>query len=107
MNATNHLLTVLAEEGGEVAKECHKALRFGLDDKVTLDPGGPRGTTGPTNREKIICELNDVLGVAQMLVENGILPSDWQDQAAQEQKKRKVSRYMDYARRVGALESKT
>lgn len=53
MNATEHLLVCLAEECGEVAKECSKALRFGLDDQVTLNPYGPRGTEGPTVREKI------------------------------------------------------
>jgi len=107
MNATNHLLAVLAEEGGEVGKECHKAQRFGLDDKVTLDPQGPRGTTGPTNREKIVAELNDMLGVVQMLVDRGVLPANWQDKAAQERKAMKVARYMDYAVRVGALEPNT
>jgi len=103
MDSTEHLLTCLAEECGEVAKECAKALRFGLDDQVTLNPHGPRGTTGPTNREKIVDELNDLLGVVIMLTQRGILPENWQDFARQDAKTHKVARYMDYAVRVGAL----
>jgi len=106
MNASEHLLTVLAEECGEVAKECHKALRFGLDDQVTRDPKGPRGTEGPTNREKIIEELNDIMGVVEMLVAHGVLPEFWRDISKQRRKGEKVAQYMEYAKRVGALEGK-
>lgn len=106
MNISEHLLAVLAEECGEVAKECHKALRFGLDDQVTINPNGPRGTTGPNNREKIVDELNDLMGIVQMLVDRGILPSDWQNPEKQDAKTHKVARFMDYANRVGALENK-
>lgn len=73
-------------------------------DKVTLDPHGPRGTTGPTNREKLIGELNDLLGVADMLVERGELPANWMDPARQARKKKRVYDYIEYARRVGALQ---
>ena len=103
MNYTEHLLTCAAEECGEVAKEIHKALRFGLDDKVTLDPNGSRGTVGPTNREKIVEELNDLIGVVRMLETSGILPSDWQNAEQQDRKRTKISNYMGYARRVGTL----
>jgi len=105
MNATEHLLTCLAEECGEVAKECHKALRFGLDDKVTMDPNGPRGTTGPTNAEKIVEELNDLIGVVNMLVTRGQLPGDWQCAERQQRKALKVTAYMGYAREIGSLEN--
>lgn len=105
MNNTEHLLTCLAEECGEVAKECHKALRFGLDDKVTMDPKGPRGTTGPTNAEKIVEELNDLIGVVNMLVTRGQLPGGWQCAERQQRKALKVAAYMGYAREVGSLEN--
>lgn len=105
MNTIEHLLVCLAEECGEVAKECHKALRFGLDDQLTLNPDGPRGTEGPTNREKIIAELNDLCGVVRMLEERGVLPrSCMLDTTAQTTKAFKVGRFMRYAVRVGALE---
>ncbi len=105
MNYLEHILTCAAEECGEVSKEIHKALRFGLDDQVTLDPNGPRGTTGPTNRDKIVEELNDLIGVVRMLETCGALPHDWQDAERQARKVAKVSAYMGYARRVGALEN--
>lgn len=104
MNFYEYLLTCTAEEGGEISKECHKALRFGLDDKITLDPRGPRGTTGPTNREKLISELNDLLGVVAMLEDYDLIPTSWRDPVAQDNKRKKVLAYAQYAARVGAMQ---
>jgi NTP pyrophosphatase (non-canonical NTP hydrolase) len=103
MDEIEHLLVCLAEECGEVAKEVCKALRFGLDDQVTRDPHGPRGTNGPTNREKIVAELNDLLGVVAMLRERKVFPLDWEDGEAAMKKMDRVEAFMGYARRVGAL----
>lgn len=103
MDTTEHLLTCLAEECGEVAKEVHKALRFGLDDKLTRDPDGPRGTEGPTNLEKIASELNDLLGVVRLLEDERILPPLWCDTEQQIRKTHKVRKFMRYAAKVGAL----
>jgi len=110
MNKTEHILTCLAEECGEVAKECHKALRFGLDDQVTLDPSGPRGTEGPTNRDKIVTEFIDLLGVYQMAVEEGILPDifcsspSFTVKGLMAAKADRVRAYMKYAQRIRSLE---
>ncbi len=109
MNRHEHILTVLAEEGGEVAKECHKALRFGLDDQLTMNPDGPRGTEGPTNREKIGQEMTDLLGIYRMAVLEGLVPDlgiivTRPDVAeAMDRKAEKVEAFMRYARRVDAL----
>lgn len=103
MNRAEHLLACLAEECGEVAKECMKSLRFGLDDKVTRDPSGPRGTEGPTNAEKIVAELNDLIGVVKLLTASKIIPMNWQSESQQNAKAVKVLAYMKYAESVGAL----
>lgn len=104
MNQAEHLLACLAEECCEIAKEAHKAQRFGLDDKVTLDPAGPRGTEGPTNRDKIVTELNDLMGVIAEMELHGLIPTGWQDAARQRRKVDRVRDYMKYAQRVGALQ---
>ncbi len=74
-----------------------KSLRFGLDDRNVLDP------TGPTNRERLVEELNDLIGVADMLADRGMIPKNWRDQEKQDVKQHKVAKFMDYAASVGAL----
>lgn len=86
MTEREHLLVCLNEEAVEIAKDTSKALRIGL-----------------TNVEKVRAELNDLLGVARMLVQAGVLPDDWQDTEAQCQKIEKVNNFMRYARTKGAL----
>ncbi len=104
MNKIEYLLTCVSEECSEVAKECSKALRFGLEDQLTLDPAGPRGTEGPTNRDKLVDELNDLLGVVMMLEQEGVIPANWMDQEKWHQKQAKVIRFMEYSARVGCLQ---
>lgn len=98
MNDIEHLLTCLSEEASEIIKDASKSLRFGLDDRNVVNPGGP------TNRERLIDELNDLEGVLQILEERGILPSKWRNQGKVNIKKQKVAKFMEYARSVRALE---
>lgn len=95
MNVSEHLLTCLAEEGGEIALAAHKALRFGIDDGY---PGTDR-----TNRCDIVQEVNDLLGVIELLSEHGITLDGLFDRSAIEAKKAKVRKYMDYAAERGCL----
>jgi hypothetical protein len=97
MNATEHVISVLGEEGAEIAQDCSKCNRFGLDDRNVLDP------LGPTNRERLVNELNDLLGTASLLVDMGILPEDWVCANKQLLKKRKIKEFMGYAKNVKAL----
>lgn len=101
MNAVEHLLTCLGEEGAEIAQDCSKCNRFGLKDRNVLNP------TGATNRDRLVVEMNQLFAVAEMLVDVGALPADWFDsfyaRAARKLKKDKVLEIMDYARKVGAL----
>lgn len=98
MNTSEHLLTCLSEECVEVSKDIHKALRFGLDDRNVLNP------EGPTNRERIIDELNDLFAVVEMLMQEGILPHDWCVGSKGAEKRYKVRKFMTYAQSVGALQ---
>lgn len=97
MNAQEHLLTTLAEECSEITKAACKSLRFGLDDRSPLDPGGM------TNREKLIYELNDLVATVNMLEDIGVVPHAWQDQKLQADKQGKVAKYMGYAMSKGTL----
>lgn len=103
MSIKELLLTSLAEEGGEVAKDCCKALRFGLDDRFTSDPTGPPADNGPTNAERIVQELTDVLAVAELLAEMGWIGRDWDDPQMKQKKKEKVLAFIGYSQRVGNL----
>lgn len=97
MNINEHLLTCLNEEAVEIALDVDKALRFGLDDRNPLD------RTSNTNRERIIAELNDLLGVVSLLVDSGIIPKNWESPSAQSKKVQKILSFMNYARKTGAL----
>lgn len=97
MNQSEHILTCLSEECVEVSKDIHKALRFGLDDRNVLNP------TGPTNRERIVVELNDLFALVDMAVQEGIIPYDWLVPSMAAEKCHKVRKFMTYAKSVGAL----
>lgn len=99
MNRTKHLLACLSEECIEVSKEVHKAIRFGLDDRNVLDP------TGPTNRERIIQELNDLAAVLSMCQTEGILPEKFRDEKAMCNKRAKVEKFIEYAKEKGEIET--
>lgn len=96
MNIHEHLITCLGEEGSEISQAASKCLRFGMDDRNVLDPNGP------TNRERLITELNDLLGVVLMLVSSGLLPKDWESDSVKLQKSEKVSKFIAYSQKLGA-----
>lgn len=108
MNESEHLLVCGNEEAVEIARETSnialalaqnfdKSLRFGLDDRNILHPDGP------TNRERLISELNDLLVVIFLMEKHGIIPGDWRNADAVLAKVRKVEKFMEYARGTGAL----
>jgi hypothetical protein len=97
MTLHEHLLTQLSEEASEIAIDISKSLRFGLEDRNVLNPAGP------TNRERLIAELNDLMAIVTLCTENGILPKDWQNAQAQEAKLEKVYKFLLYANDRGTL----
>lgn len=92
MNKTEHLLVCLAEECAEVQQAVAKALRFGLDDGY--EPGR-------TNAGDIMKELDDLIGVAEMLQDERALKNF--NRAGIAAKKERVFRWMKYAEERGTL----
>src|SRR5690606_37793985 len=105
MNIQEYLITSLNEEASEVAQQASKTLRFGIDDVYTTvkEDGGHILHDSPSNRFRLIEELNDLMGIVELLVEQGALPADWMSRDRIKAKKKKVIRYMKYAREVGSL----
>jgi NTP pyrophosphatase (non-canonical NTP hydrolase) len=95
MNREEHLLTCLAEECAEVAQRVSKALRFGLDE---AQPGQAQ-----TNRHRIVDELGDLLSVAIILADEGIIPRFPMDDAMVSNKLSKIERFMVISREQGVL----
>lgn len=83
----NHLLSCLSEECSEIIKNVCKAQRFGLDSTYKDE----------TNRDKIISELNDFMGVVRILQEIGTLPVGLFDEDKMEAKRGKVMTYWEIA----------
>lgn len=99
MNSREHLLTCLMEECSEIQKPICKALRFGENDHYP-NPDFPNATS--SNIQDISDELDDLIGVVELLLEEGVLLRRI-DSNRVLAKKIKVKKYMDYARNVGAL----
>lgn len=97
MDRREHLLTCLAEECTEVGQRVAKALRFGLDE---IQSGQPL-----TNRQRIAEEYRDLVAVANILVEEGILAVHEMavSQKDVDAKRTKIERFMAISRREGVL----
>lgn len=97
MTKREYLLTKLAEECVEIAQRCHKAQIFGLHEKQ-------KGQK-LTNSQRIRGELNDLMGIALMCVDEGILEQQSLDDYIRERdaKIAKVKKYMKYSRKLGCL----
>ncbi len=97
MNRAEHLLSCLAEECAEVAQRVSKALRFGLSE---VQPGQPLN-----NAQRIVYELGDLMSVAIMLQEDGVLPEPAEDfDELLAAKRVKVEFYMAFSREQGVLD---
>ena len=93
-NLLAHLLTILQEECNETGQRSSKALRFGLGE---IQPGQPL-----TNADRLIGEYADIVGVMELLQENGYIQlPDLRPMI--ERKKAKVLKYLEFSRRCGTL----
>src|SRR5688572_15730941 len=94
LTETQHLLSVLAEECGEIGQRVTKALRFGLRE---IQPGQDM-----TNETRITLELCDLWGTIELLQERGIL-SAFPVRYLIDRKKEKVATFMSYANQIGMI----
>lgn len=109
MNDLEHKLTCLGEECTEVAicanelaisanlvaQRVSKALRFGLED-VQVEQAY-------TNGQRLISELNDLMGAVELLIEKGVV--EWSvDREAVEAKKERIKKYLAYSKECGTLQ---
>ncbi len=90
MNEREYLLTCLAEEAAEVAQAASKVIRFGPDERNNK----PR-----TAAEHLAYEISEMIEVAKMLVERGIIPPFLDCP----EKRTRVLHFMDYSRERGLL----
>lgn len=95
MNRPEHLLACLAEECDEVGQRAMKALRFGLSEV--------QAGQNLSNAGRIAEELRDLMSVVQILETENILGFCWPTADEVEAKRAKIERYMEIARREGAL----
>lgn len=95
MNLEEYLFNRLGEEGSEIAQACTKILSFGPSHRV------------PSNRmvatDYLVTEINDVLGVADLLKECGIELFGIGKPQARKAKIQKVITYMQVSIDAGRL----
>lgn len=95
MNHAEYLLSCLSEECAEIAQRASKAQRFGLSE---IQPG-----QGLTNVQRLVGELHDLMGVVQLMEDEGILKVG-RGLEAVAAKKEKLRRFMEYSRQCGTLQ---
>ena len=95
LNRQQYLLTKLAEEASEIAQIALKTQQFGMDEICPQPP--------ETNKQRIHKELNDLLGVVEML--NQECCFDYQpDDGEIAAKINKVNKYYGYSINCGQVE---
>lgn len=94
MNVIENLLMTLSEECDEVGQRASKANRFGLSE-VQPDQA-------ESNAQRIMGELNDLLGVVELLESAGAFQFA-PDRERIDAKKRKVLHYMRYSLQLGTM----
>ncbi|WOL24640.1 nucleoside triphosphate pyrophosphohydrolase [Yersinia phage fHe-Yen9-02] len=97
MNRKQYLLLKLSEEAVEVAKVAQKAMQFGMDSF------NPSDVKRETNVANLHSELNDLLGIVNMLNEEFGFEYVINEQALLA-KRDKVNKYYAVSQRLGQIE---
>lgn len=101
MNRAEYLLAKLMEEAGEVTVAAAKCAVFGFDDVNILKRDDPNH---PNNAEILAREIDDLIGVREMLEREGLIRSFNAERVAA--KIEKVEKWMEYSREKGTLNEK-
>lgn len=96
MDKVDYLVNVLTEECCEVGQRACKAVRFGLYETQ-------EGHT-QNNLQRLIGELNDILGTIETLQEEGVDFSEFGDRMAVDRKKASIKKYFTRSIEHGKLE---
>jgi NTP pyrophosphatase (non-canonical NTP hydrolase) len=96
MNRLEYLLTCLAEECSELAIECSKAKRFGLDSYGENDIT----TSRYNNSENLVKEFVDVYALIKMLDQEGYIDSNFTSFQVND-KMDKVDKYYNISKQLG------
>jgi len=94
MNRLQYLLIKLAEEASEVSQIALKTSQFGTDETC---PG-----LLENNKQRVHSELNDLLGIVEMLNEEFDFKFNFSWTKA-ELKKLKVNKYYEYSKELGMI----
>lgn len=98
MNRAEYLLAKVAEESGEISVAAMKCAVFGSDDVNVLKRDVPGY---PNNAELLAQEIDDLIGVREMLRREGLIRAVSAERVAA--KIAKVEKWMEYSREKGTL----
>lgn len=108
MTIRQYYLNKLMEECVEVAQRAAKQMQFGPLESQAKGPGQTKtGDAELNNMQRLRKEVNDLLGVLDVLADIGELPeiSPWELLEAKNEKRHKMAKYLDYAQRLGNVEN--
>ncbi len=94
MDRIEHLFTILGEEGAEITQRTSKVNRFGIKE---VQPGQEK-----TNAQRVVEEYADVLAVAEMLQDEGVIELTGIGKLM-DAKKIKVEKFLEYSAKQGTL----
>lgn len=96
MNRSEHLFTIVGEEGAEVTQRASKVVRFGMAE---VEPGKEQN-----NRTRLLGEFADLCGALELALNDGPIEGIVSILRPQiDAKKDKIEKFLEYSREQGAL----
>lgn len=96
MNLSEHLFTIVGEEGAEITQRASKIVRFGL---LEIEPGQQRD-----NRARLLGEFADMCGALELALPGSDIVEMVQALRPEiDAKKTKIKKFLDYSKGQGTL----